>query len=191
MTTPTTQIRQDFDRELEKIRGYADLTEDAKRRRIAEAHERARAEYQEAAQARDREIRERAEKAERALFAPEYPLSATAEDKRQIRAARRSAYNDVYRSVAHSESPAETDEELERLLQRAERTQDPELAEAVYHVATEKGVRKVADAYLEKRPQERRRWEEYVAARQEAESVERLFERAMGARLMQSAEAAE
>ena len=50
---------------------------------------------------------------------------------------------------------------------RAERTGDPELADAVYHVATERGERSVADAYLEKRPKAKRRWEEFVAASQE------------------------
>jgi hypothetical protein len=68
-------------------------------------------------------------------------------------------------------------EELERLLERAERTGDPELAAAVYHVATELGERSVADSYLEKRPKERQRWEEYVEAMRETQSLGRLFGR--------------
>ena len=52
---------------------------------------------------------------------------------------------------------------------------DPELAGPVYHVATERGERSVADSYLEKRPAEKRRGEEYVAARQEASSLGRMF----------------
>ena len=144
MTTPTTQIRQDFDRELEKIRGYADLTEDAKRRRIAEAYKKAEAEHREAVEAQEREVRERVEKAEKAVFATPYPYGASDAEKAQIRAAHRAAYNDVYAAVASSEDPSYTDTELERLLERAERTQDPELAAAVYHVATERGARKVA-----------------------------------------------
>jgi hypothetical protein len=51
---------------------------------------------------------------------------------------------------------------------RAERTGDVELADAVYHVATERGERSVADAYLERRPNQKRRWEEFVTASQEA-----------------------
>ncbi len=66
-------------------------------------------------------------------------------------------------------------EELERLLERAERTGDPELAAAIYHVATERGERGVADSYLETRPKEKRRWAEYVEAMTESQSLERLF----------------
>jgi hypothetical protein len=68
-------------------------------------------------------------------------------------------------------------------LERAERTGDPDLAAAVYHVATERGERGVADSYLETRPKERQRWEEYVAAQTEAQSLERLFDRAITAKL--------
>jgi len=50
---------------------------------------------------------------------------------------------------------------------RAERTRDPELADAFYHVATERGIRKVAEAYLEKRPQAKGRWEEFVTTSQD------------------------
>ncbi len=66
----------------------------------------------------------------------------------------------------------------EAFLERAERTGDPELAAAVYHVATERGERSVADAYLETRPKERQRWEEYVEAHTESQSLDRLFGRA-------------
>jgi hypothetical protein len=89
-------------------------------------------------------------------------------EQAQIRALRRGAYDSVYSSIAFSEDPEYVNEELDRLLTRAERTGDPELADAVYHVATERGVRGVADAYLERRPQAKRRWEEFVAASQEA-----------------------
>ncbi len=60
---------------------------------------------------------------------------------------------------------------------RAERSGDPHLADAVYHVSTERGLRFVADSYLESRPQERKRWGEYAEARQEAEAhpIERVL----------------
>ncbi len=173
------EIRRILDTEVEKIRGYADLTDEAKRRRIAEAYEKAAAEHQAAVEAQERDIKERVEKAEKAVFATPYPYGASAVEEAQIRAARRAAYDAVYSVIAFSEDPGYTDGELERLLERAERTQDPELAAGVYHVATERGARKVADSYLEKRPAERRRWEEYVEARTEADSLERVFERAM------------
>jgi len=177
--------------EVERIRGYGDLTQEAKDRRITEVNERAKAEYQEAREAEQREIADRLERAEKELFAFRYPLTASDTEKAQIRALRRRAYDDVYYSVAFSESPQETDEELERLLVRAERTGDPELADAVYHIATEKGARKVADAYLEKRPAEKRRWEEYAAARSEAErsrGFEGIFQRGLADKAMNSPE---
>jgi hypothetical protein len=56
----------------------------------------------------------------------------------------------------------------------------------VYHVATEKGIRSVADSYLEGRPQAKRRWEEFVAANQEA-SQSSSFEGLLGRGLMERA----
>jgi hypothetical protein len=167
MATDPVEILNRRNAEVAQIRGYADLTEEAKERRIAEVSERARAEYAEAREAEEREIRERAQKAEKALFETPYPYAASDVEQAQIRALRRGAYESVYSSIAFVPDPEHVNEELDRLLTRAERTQDPELADAVYHVATERGVRAVADAYLERRPQAKRRWEEFVAASQE------------------------
>jgi hypothetical protein len=177
--TPTIRIKQELDRKLAEIRSNQDLSEAAKRRYIAEAYNKAEAAYREVIDSQEREIADRVEKSEKDVFALSYPYTATEEEKAQIRAAHRAAYNDVYRAVASSKGPQETDTELERLLERAERTQDPELATAVYHVATERGARSVADSYLEKRPKEKKKWESYVEARQEAESVERAIGHAL------------
>lgn len=92
MSTPPIEIKRRLDAEVEKIRGFADLTDEAKRRRIAEAYAQAQADYNEA--------RERVEKAERAVFATGYPFTATDSEVAQIRAARRAAYEGVYNSVA-------------------------------------------------------------------------------------------
>ena len=167
MATDPIEILNRRNAEVAQIRGYADLTEEAKQRRIAEVNERAHAKYAEAREAEEREIRERAERAEKALFETPYPYAASDVEQAQIRALRRGAYESVYNSIAFAQDPEHVDEELGRFLTRAERTGDPELADAVYHVATEKGIRKVADAYLDKRPQARTRWEEFVAASQE------------------------
>jgi hypothetical protein len=167
MATDPVEILNQRNAEVAKIRGFADLTEEAKERRIAEVNERAQAQYAEAREADERERDERVEKAEKALFETPYPYAASDVEQAQIRALRRSAYEGVYNSIALVHDPEYINEELNRLLTRAERTGDPELADAVYHVATERGVRKVADAYLEKRPQAKRRWEEFVAASQE------------------------
>jgi len=187
MTTPTLQIKQELDRKLEAIRSNGDLSEDAKRRYIAQAWERAQADYRESMETEERRIQERKDKAEKALFEIPYPYAADEREKAQIRAVRRSAYDSVYNSLYFLD-PEEAREELERLLTRAERTQDPELADAVYHVATERGERTVADAYLEKRPKAQKRWEEFVAASQEANSVDRKLGNAMGFGLMKPPE---
>jgi hypothetical protein len=189
VATPTIEISRRLDAEAEQIRGYADLTEEAKQRRIAEAREKAQAEYQEAIEAEERQIQERAGRAEKALFQSSYPYGASEVEEAQLRALRRSAYDAVHdRTTPGFESGDPKGvryarEELERLLQRAERTGDPELAAAVYHVATERGERSVADAYLETRPNEKRRWEEYVAAMTETQSLDRIFGRAITAKL--------
>jgi DNA-nicking Smr family endonuclease len=157
MATDPVEIMNQRNAEVAKIRGFADLTEEAKERRIAEVSERAQAQYAEAREADERERAERVEKAEKALFETPYPYAASDVEQAQIRALRRGGYDGVYSSIAFSEDPEYAAEELDRLLTRAERTGDPERADAVYHVATERGVRKVADAYLEKRPQAKRR----------------------------------
>jgi hypothetical protein len=189
VATPTIEISRRLDAEVEQIRGYADLTEEAKQRRIAEAREKAQAEYQEAIEAEERQIQERAGRAEKALFQSSYPYGASEVEEAQLRALRRSAYDAVHDRTTpgfesgDSKGVRYAREELERLLQRAERTGDPELAAAVYHVATERGERSVADAYLETRPNEKRRWEEYVAAMTETQSLDRIFGRAITAKL--------
>ena len=74
---------------------------------------------------------------------------------------------------------AESAESLSDLLDQAEKSGDTQLAEAVYHVATLGGNRAVADAYLDSRPKARQRWESYVEARHQAESVSSLLYRGL------------
>ena len=132
MATDPAEILNRRNAEVEKVRGYADLTDEAKERRIAEVSERARAEYAEALEAGERERAERLEKSERAVF--RVPVSATATDaeEAQIHAAYRAAYNDVYSSTVSPESPERAQEELERILRQAERTGDKLLARAAW-----------------------------------------------------------
>jgi hypothetical protein len=164
MATPTIQIKQ----ELDGFCSNGDLSEEAKRRYIAEACERAQADYREAIQTEERKIREQAEKA---LFETPYPIAADEAEKARYSPLRRGAYEGVYGSLVLFEGE-EAREELERLLTRAERTQDPELA----------------DAYLGKRPKAKKRWEEYVAAKQEANSLDRKLGLTMDFGLMKPAE---
>jgi len=68
MTTSTLQIQQDLDRTLEGIRSNRGLSEEAKRRYITEAYEKAQADYRAAVETQEQEIQERSQKAEKALF---------------------------------------------------------------------------------------------------------------------------
>jgi len=177
--------------EVQQIRGYVDLTEEAKQRRIAEVNERARQEYWQAVESEERERAERLERSKAAVFRVPIPSSATDAEEAQIHAAYRAAYNDVYSSTSlFADSPAEAQEELERLLAQAERSGDKLLAAATYHRAIDLGIQSVVDAYLASRPAESRAWESYTQAHQEASharDIGRLLERAYTERALSPA----
>jgi hypothetical protein len=154
--------------EVTRIRGFADLTDEAKERRIAEVSERAQAEYAEALETAERERAERLKKTEAAVFRVPVSPHVTDAEEAQIHAAFRSAWGDVYSSTLSPESPQQAQEELERLLQQAERTGDKLLARAAFHRAVDLGVQSVVDTYLASRPQENRAWESYTASYAEA-----------------------
>ena len=153
MTTDPVAILNRRNAEVAQIRGYVDLTEEAKNKRIAEVNEKAQAEYAAAREAAERERTERLERTKRAVF--RVPVSATATDteEAQIHAAFRSAFGEVFSSTS-TESPGEAEEELGRILQQAERMGDKLLARAAYHRAIDLGVQGIVDAYLASRPQE-------------------------------------
>src|SRR5215213_4663524 len=117
MSTDPAEILNRRNAEVQQIRGYVDLTEEAKQRRIDEVSARARVEYEEAVEANERERAERLERSKAAVFRVPIPSSATDAEEAQIHAAYRAAYNDVYYATSNiAESPAEAQGELERLL---------------------------------------------------------------------------
>ena len=173
MNTQIEKNRRDFDRRLAQIRSNPDLNDEARRRMIKEAYEEADARHQGLAAEERRKENERILRLERGVMGIRYPMHATDGDMELARMSYRDAYDRAGRTA--SEAISERDpEKLEALLGRAERSGDPHLADAVYHVATEQGLRSVADSYLAKRPAERKRWEDYAQARQEAESANSL-----------------
>ena len=189
MATDPVEILNRRNAEVAQIRGFADLTDEAKERRIAEVSERARAEYAEAVEAGERERAERLERTKRAVF--RVPVSATATDaeEAQIHAASRSAWGEVYSATRAPESPGKAQEELERILQQAERTGDRLLARAVYHRGIDLGAQGVVDSYLSSRPAEERAWNSYTEAYQEAEEskgIGRILERGLTERALSS-----
>jgi hypothetical protein len=189
MATDPVEILNRRNAEVAQIRGFVDLTEEAKNRRIAEVNERAQQEYRQATQDREREIAERLERSKRAVFRVPIPATATDAEEAQIHAAYRQAHNDVYSSTAYLDGPGEAREELERLLGQAERSGDKLLARAVYHRAIDLGAQSVVDSYLASRPTENRVWEAYTAAHQEvsqSRGLGHLLERTLTGRALSS-----
>lgn len=170
MATDPAEILNRRNAEVAKIRGYADLTEEAKRRMMAEAYEEASGRHRELVAEGERKAAERLERLERVVMGIRYPLHASDGDKELVRMSYRDAYDRAERAAGEAVREGDL-EKLTALLQRAERSGDPHLADAVYHVCTERGLRVVADSYLESRPTERKRWEEYAEARRETESA--------------------
>jgi len=169
--TPTIKVRREFDREVEKIRGYADLTPEAKARRMAEAYERAEADYRQAIEDQEREAAQKVARAEKKVLGMRLPMSASDAEAETFRMSYRDAYEKAHYAGYLEENPQATQEELARLLQQADNSGDSQLADAGFHVATLKGIREVADAYLESRPAQKRVWEEFVAAKREEEEI--------------------
>jgi hypothetical protein len=193
MATDPVEILRQRNAEVDQIRGFVDLTEEAKQRRIAEVNERAhQAEYREAIETQERERAERLQKSKRSVFQIPIPLGATDGEAAQIRASYRSARSDIEYAIAPSlgTDPQYTQKELERFLEQAELTGDPELARAAYHVSIKHGVQSVVDTYLSSRPQESRAWEHYSTAHEEANaarSPEGLLERSLTEQAFRSA----
>jgi actin-related protein len=167
VATDPAEILNRRNAEVAQIRGYADLTEEAKQRRIAEVNERAQAQYAEAREAEELERAKRLEKSKKAVFRVPIPAGTTDAEEAQIHVAYRQAYNDVYFSTRGLESPEQAQEELERHLHQAERAGDKLLAQATYHRAIDLGIQGIVDAYLATRPNESKAWESYTAAYQE------------------------
>jgi hypothetical protein len=178
MAKDPTEILNRRNAEVAKIRGFVDLTDEAKDRRIADVNERAQAEYAEAREAAVRERAERLERSKGAVFRVPVPAIATNAEAAQIRASYRAAYNDACSATRGAEGPAQAQEELERVLEQAERTGDGLLARAAYHRGIDLGIQGIVDAYLAPRPAESRAWDAYTTAHREANragSVEGLL----------------
>jgi hypothetical protein len=167
MTEAIAENKQQLAERVEEIRSNRDLSDSAKQRMIGEA-------YDEAAERHGELVAERAEAAarevvqrERAVFGLAYPKDAVTNRDKE-------AYRTSYRDAAFRVFNMEP-ENLERVLERAERIGDEQLAQAVYHEAVERGISGVAKRYRDARPNAQQRWEKYVSARQAGESTEGLL----------------
>ena len=170
MAKGPTEILRRRNSEVARIRGFVDLTEGAKARRIAAVNEAARAEYTEAREAAARERVERLERTRRAVFRVPVPATATDAEAVQIHASYRAAYGDVYSST-DATGPGRAREELERVLGQAERTGEGLMARAAYHRGIDLGVQGIVDAYLAPRPAETGARDSSTEAHREADQV--------------------
>jgi len=154
--------RQDMQRKVDQIRTETpDLNHEARRRMIQEAYDAAMESHWGLVREKEAATQKQILDLEGEIFGIHFPHDArTGVEKESIRL----SYRDASFHVSGMEA-----EDLERVLARAEKTGDKQLARAAYHEATERGVSRVADAYLRERPEEGRRWERYAEARTKAE----------------------
>jgi hypothetical protein len=158
-------------RRVEEIRSNRDLNEAAKQRMISEAHDEAARRHGELVSEREEAAERERLELERSVFKLSYPKSAATERDREV-------YRQGYRDAAFRGWNMGASD-LERVLSWAERVGDSQLAQAVYHEAVERGIDSVADSYRAVRPDAKKRWERYVAARRASESVEGMLSTAL------------
>jgi hypothetical protein len=167
MNQTMMENRTRYSEQIERIRANPDLSDEAKRRQIAAVHEEATQEHLRLVKEEREETQRALEQMERKLLGISYPENARPHEKAIIALSYRDARDRVERAASDKTNP----EALVELLTSAETSGDTQLAEAAFHVATVRGNRSVADSYLAKRPKVQSRWESYVEARKEAESL--------------------
>jgi hypothetical protein len=89
MATDPVEILNRRNAEVAQVRGFADLTDEAKSRKIEEVTQKANAEYQEAIEANRQEIADRLQRTKKAVFRIPVSYGATDAEEAQIHAAYR------------------------------------------------------------------------------------------------------
>ena len=170
MTEAITQNKQQLAERIGEIHSDRDLSEEAKERYIQEAYSEASERHAELIEQRDQENAQELASLERGVFALSYPERIVAERDKET-------YRTSYRDAAFKVFGREP-EDLERLLGRAERVGDDQLAQAIYHESVERGL-SLANEYRQSRPDARKKWDRYVDARRAVESPEGMLRSAM------------
>jgi len=116
MATDPAEILNRRNAEVAQIRGYVDLTEEAKERRIAEVNERAQTQYVEAREAAERKRTERLQRTKTAVFRVPVGNVPSEAEAAQIHAAFRRAFSEVLSATASPESPHQAQEKLEEIM---------------------------------------------------------------------------
>lgn len=168
MASKVDEILAKHNAEVQKIHGFADLTDEAKARRLAEARDRHQGEFAELKAKERKRVEEKVRKARRAVYG--VPGKVTFSD------AEWATLHDVYWRAWDRVMEAAKDirtgpGELEKLLDQAERVGDDILAAACYHRALDVRLQTVVDAYLDQRPDEAKRLANYNEALEEQRNI--------------------
>ena len=153
--------RLTFERRVEQLREDRDLSDAARARYLDQEYQNARARYEELAERKREDIRERLETTRRAAFAP--PRLPDADP-----AASQLNFRDAIFRMRDERDAAK----LERVLEEAELVGDTALAKAVLLRGYALQNEALVGAYLKSRPAERRKWDEFMAAAEEANAAE-------------------
>ncbi len=170
MTEAIAQNKQQLAERIGEIHSDRDLSEEAKERYIKEAYSEASERHAELIEQRDQENAQELQRLERGVFSLSYPDHVITERDRE-------SYRHGYRDAAFRVLDMDP-ERLERVLSRAERVGDGQLAQAIYHEAVERGL-SLANEYRQSRPDARKKWDRYVDARRAVESPEGILRSAM------------
>ncbi len=146
---------------VEQIRADEDLNEHARRRHLKEAHQEARTKHGELFEAQRQQITERLEKKRKAVLGPPHISGA---DKASLAISYRDALDRVS-SITESKV-------LTEKLQRAENTGDDVLARAILARGYELRDESVVGSYLEKYPNDLERWNRFMDAAQEYNTLD-------------------
>lgn len=174
--------------EVQKIKGFVDLTDEAKARRLNEANNRYQGEFRELKASERERVEKKVRDTRKAVYGVPGQATYTDAEWATINAAYWDARDRVM-EVTENPRASEAKDELEKLLDLAERSGDPILAAACYHRGLDLGLQSVVDAYLDFRDVEAKRLERYNEALEEqrkVNSVEDLLSTALTGKVLQS-----
>jgi hypothetical protein len=170
-TEAVSDNRQALAEELESIQRMQDYSDAAKERYANEATAKASERHATIVEKHETATAATLENNEKRVFKLSYPAANITETQKE---AFRSSYRDASFRCVDLQADA-----LERLMTRAQRTEDRAMEQAIYHESIERGVFGVANQYREKHPEAKAAWETYAQARRVSESNEALLGRAL------------
>jgi predicted AAA+ superfamily ATPase len=143
-TEAVGENREALAEKLARIRRDEDLSEHAKGRLTDEARRRAAERHAEIVDAHKQNVADVLESNEKRLLRLEFPEDTLTPSQKQ-------AFRDSYRDASFRVMNMGEDD-LSRILTRAERIGDRALAQAVYHKSVERGIFSVSEEYRDKHP---------------------------------------